>query len=183
MRNTYSYTRKQKDPFYLVTCHRAENIENEENLNLILSFLNELYRKNKVEIKFILMPKTKNMMDKYNLKFLEGINPIPPQGFLEFLGMEKEAELVLTDSGTVVEECAIFGTPCLTIRDSTERIDLIELGVNSLTGVDMEQMIDCAVIALNRKIKPVTHYGTNISEKICNILIGNSLAFNKDSDR
>ena len=174
---------KQDAPFYLVTCHRAENTENEINLSKILNFLGKLYKRKTVEIKFILMPKTKNMMDKYSLKFPEGINPIPPQGFLEFLGMEKEAALVLTDSGTVVEECAILGTPCMTIRESTERIDLIELGVNVLTGMIDEQMLDAAELALSRKIEPVSHYGKNISEKICNILIGNSLNFYKNLER
>jgi UDP-N-acetylglucosamine 2-epimerase (non-hydrolysing) len=123
------------------------------------------------------------MMEKYGLKFPEGINTIPPQGFLEFLGMEKEAELVISDSGTVVEECAILGTPCLTIRESTERIDLIELGINILTGMDIEQMLSAAELALSRKIEPVTHYGKNIAEKICNILIGNSLKFYKYRER
>jgi UDP-N-acetylglucosamine 2-epimerase (non-hydrolysing) len=158
---------QQDSPFYLVTCHRAENIEIKENLNKVLTFLGKLYQRNSVEIKFILMPKTKIMMEKYGFKFPEGIKPIPPQGFLEFLGMEKEAKLVLTDSGTVVEECAIFGTSCLTIRESTERIDLIALGVNSLTGMDIEQMLDAANLALSHNIEPVTHYGKNISDKIC----------------
>ena len=174
---------KQETPFYLVTCHRAENTENEKNLRTILSFLGELYKKKNIEIKYILMPKTKQMIEKYGLTFPEGINAIPPQGFLEFLGMEKEAELVISDSGTVVEECAILGTPCLTIRESTERIDLIELGINVLTGIDIEQMLSAAELALSRKIAPVTHYGKNIAEKICNILIGNSLSFYKYIDR
>jgi UDP-N-acetylglucosamine 2-epimerase (non-hydrolysing) len=173
----------QDNPFYLVTCHRAENLEIKENLNKILTFLGKLYQKKNIEIKIILMPKTKIMMEKYGFEFSEGIIPIPPQGFLEFLGMEKEAKLVLTDSGTVVEECAILGTPCMTIRESTERIDLIELGVNSLTGMDIEQMLDAAELALSHKIEPVTHYGKNISDKICNILIGNSLNFSKNLER
>jgi UDP-N-acetylglucosamine 2-epimerase (non-hydrolysing) len=123
------------------------------------------------------MPKTKIIMEKYEFEFPKGVSPIPPQGFLEFLGMEKEAKLVLTDSGTVVEECAILGTPCITIRESTERIDLIELGVNSLSGMDVDQMLDVADMALSHKLEPVTHYGKDISDKICNILIGNSLNF------
>ena len=174
---------KQNSPFYLVTCHRAENIEIKENLNKVLTFLGKLHQRKSVEIKFILMPKTKIMMEKYGFKFPEGVKSIPPQGFLEFLGMEKEAKLVLTDSGTVVEECAIFGTSCLTIRESTERIDLIALGVNSLTGMNIEQMLDAAELALSLKIEPVTHYGKNISDKICNILIGNSLNFTKNLER
>lgn len=174
---------EQDSPFYLVTCHRAENVENEKNLSKILAFLETLYKNKKVEIKYILMPKTKQMMEKYGLKFPEGINTIPPQGFLEFLGMEKEAELVISDSGTVVEECAILGTPCLTIRESTERIDLIELGVNTLTGIDLEQMSSAAELALSQKIEPVNHYGKNIGQKICNILIGNSLNFYRSRER
>ncbi|MFX1391345.1 MAG: non-hydrolyzing UDP-N-acetylglucosamine 2-epimerase [Promethearchaeota archaeon] len=170
---------KQYNPFYLVTCHRAENTENKKNLSKILQFLEELYKLKKIEIKFILMPKTKNMMENFNLSFPEGINTIPPQGFLEFLGMEKEASLVITDSGTVVEECAILGTPCLTIRESTERIDLIEYGVNVLTGMNVDRMLDAARLAISRNVKPVNHYGKNISEKVCNILIGNSLNFSK----
>ena len=173
----------QDTPFYLVTCHRAENLEKKENLNKILTFLGKLYQKKNIEIKFILMPKAKIFMEKYGFEFPEGIIHVPPQGFLEFLGMEKEAELVLTDSGTVVEECAIFGTPCITIRESTERIDLIELGVNSLSGMDVDQMLDATDMALSHKIEPVTHYGKNISDKICNILIGNSLNFSKNSSR
>jgi UDP-N-acetylglucosamine 2-epimerase (non-hydrolysing) len=172
----------QKDAnFFLVTCHRAENTENKENLIIILKFLEKLYHRKKTDIQFILMPKTRNMMEKYSLTFPEGIKPIPPQGFLEFLGMEREADLVLTDSGTVVEECAILGTPCLTIRESTERIDLIELGVNTLTGMDIDQMLNSAEYALTHKIEPVTHYGEDISNKIVNILIGNSIEFHKKS--
>ncbi len=173
----------QETPFYLVTCHRAENIENGKNLKNILTFLGTLYKKKQVEIKFIFMPKTKQMMEKYGIKFPDGINPTSPQGFLEFLGMEKEAKLVITDSGTVVEECAILGTPCLTIRESTERIDLIELGVNALTGMDETQMLESAELALSREIEPVSHYGKNISDKICNILIGNSLNFHRNFER
>lgn len=174
---------QQESPFYLVTCHRAENIEIKDNLLNVLTFLGKLYEKTNVEIKFILMPKTNTMMEKFGLKFPNGIKSIPPQGFLEFLGMEKEAKLVLTDSGTVVEECAILGTPCMTIRESTERIDLIELGVNSLTGIDIEQMLDAAEFTLSHEIEPVTHYGNNIADKICNILIGNSLNFSKKYSR
>jgi UDP-N-acetylglucosamine 2-epimerase (non-hydrolysing) len=122
-------------------------------------------------------------MEKFNLSFPEGINTIPPQGFIEFLGMEKEASLVITDSGTVVEECAILGTPCMTIRESTERIDLIEYGVNVLTGMNVDRMLDSAKLAISRNVKPVDHYGKNISEKICNILIGNSLNFSKKYTR
>ncbi|MBD3216229.1 MAG: UDP-N-acetylglucosamine 2-epimerase (non-hydrolyzing) [Candidatus Lokiarchaeota archaeon] len=175
--NNVDPTESMKKDFILVTCHRAENIEKKDNLDEILGFLGKLYQKERLEIKFILMPKTENMMDKFSLKFPEGVNSIPPQGFLEFLGMEKAARLVITDSGTVVEECAILGTPCETIRESTERTDLIELGVNVLTGINMENMMDASKFALSKDIKPVSHYGESIAKKITNILLGNSLAF------
>ena len=124
-----------------------------------------------------------NLSDRIN-RFPQGAPPTELLfSILRMLFSEKEAELVLTDSGTVVEECAIFGTPCITIRESTERIDLIELGVNSLSGMDVDQMLDATDMALSHKIEPVTHYGKNISDKICNILIGNSLNFSKNSSR
>lgn len=170
---------EKENDFFLVTCHRAENTEDKHNLEIILQFLERLFQHKKIEIQFILMPKTRNMMEKYGLTFPEGVSPIAPQGFLEFLGMEKEASLVLTDSGTVVEECAIMGTPCLTIRESTERVDLIELGVNTLTGINLEQMLDSAEYALSHPVEPVTHYGKDIANKIVNILTGNSLTFHK----
>ena len=71
-------------------------------------------------------------------------------------------------------------TPCITIRESTERVDLIELGVNTLTGMDIDQMLSSAKFMLSREIEPISHYGKNISDKICNILIGNSLNFHKN---
>lgn len=171
------------EPFYLVTCHRAENVERERNLATILEFLGKLHERRGVEVKFVLMPKTKQKMAQFGLAFPDGVSPVPPQGFLEFLGMEKEAQLVITDSGTVVEECAILGKPCLTIRESTERVDLIRLGINTLTGMDLERMMAAADLALSREHAPVTHYGERVAEKICNILLGNSLDFNQPADR
>ena len=170
-------------PYYVVTCHRAENVEKKENLVIILDFLRKLYEKYQIPIKFIMMPKTKQKMEQFHLTLPDGIESVPPQGFLEFLSMEKSADLVITDSGTVVEECAIFGTRCLTIRESTERVDLIELGINTLTGMDLNQMLSAAEFALSHPISPATHYGSNISEKICNILLGNSLTFLQGYDR
>jgi len=169
----------ESEPFFLVTCHRAENVENKENLSNIIEALGKIYQKYQIRIRFILMPKTDQKMKAFGLDFPEGIDSVPPQGFIEFMSMEKAAKLVLTDSGTVVEECAILGTPCITIRESTERVDLIEHGVNVLTGVTVARIIDGANIALNRPTVPVTHYGECVADKICNILVGNSLEFHK----
>ncbi len=91
--------------------------------------------------------------------------------------IEKEIKLVITDSGTVVEKCTIVGTHFLSNRDSTERADLIELEVNTIRGIGVEQVLDATELCVSKQVLPVTHYRNNISEKICNILIRNSLTF------
>ena len=64
----------------------------------------------------------------------------PTQGFLEFLGLETQAAMKISDSGIVIGECAILGTPCLKSRQNIERIDLIELGIKDLSEIDINQV-------------------------------------------
>nr|WP_243685025.1 UDP-N-acetylglucosamine 2-epimerase [Methanosarcina barkeri] len=75
------------------------------------------------------------MVEKLGLS-LEGIDVIPPQGFLEFLQLEANAKFVLTDSGGLQEETCILRVPCITLRDNTERPETLEVGSNVLAGVN-----------------------------------------------
>jgi UDP-N-acetylglucosamine 2-epimerase (non-hydrolysing) len=82
------------------------------------------------------------MIEKFGLS-LEGIDVIPPQGFLEFLQLEANAKFVLTDSGGLQEETCILGVPCITLRDNTERPETLEVGSNVLSGVNPLAMLNC----------------------------------------
>jgi UDP-N-acetylglucosamine 2-epimerase (non-hydrolysing) len=73
-----------------------------------------------------------------------GIRAIEPRGFLEFLQLEANARLVLTDSGGVQEETCILGVPCVTLRENTERPETVDVGANVLAGVTYEWIMNGA---------------------------------------
>lgn len=121
---------ERKGQYYLVTLHRAENVDNPKRLEKFVKALNSLDK----EVVWSLHPHTRERLRKFKLK--EHIVTTQPMGLFEFIKQEKNAYCVLTDSGTVQEECAIFGVPVVTLRDSTERPETIERGTNFISGTD-----------------------------------------------
>ena len=162
--------------YFLVTMHRAENVDIEDRLrNLILALdkINEIYN---MPVVCSLHPRTKSKMEKFGLVQSSGkVQYLAPLGFIDFVTLEKNALCVITDSGTVQEECCIFGTPNITIRDVTERPETIESGSNMLTSVSSELIIDSINVVINEKndwIPPKEYLEKNVSSKIVKILLG-----------
>ena len=96
-------------------------------------------------------------------------------GFFEFVALEQAALCVLTDSGTVQEECALFGTPNVTIRDVTERPETLECGSNILSGADPASVVRCVRIALGLKSSwrpPPDYLVENVSDTVLKVLLG-----------
>lgn len=123
--------------FGVVTLHRPSNVDTLEALGDILGSLREVATK--IPLVFALHPRTRSNIDKFNLQHL--VDPLrmvllPPQGYLEMLGLMSAASLVLTDSGGLQEETTALGVPCLTLRANTERPITIEQGTNTLVGTD-----------------------------------------------
>jgi UDP-N-acetylglucosamine 2-epimerase (non-hydrolysing) len=121
--------------YFLVTLHRQENVDTKERLINISKGLELLYKEFSLPIIFPMHPRTEKMVKTFGCK-LEGIVVIKPLGFLEFLQLEANSKLVLTDSGGVQEETCILGVPCITLRDNTERPETIEAGSNTLVETD-----------------------------------------------
>ena len=162
--------------YFLVTMHRAENVDIEDRLrNLILALdkINEIYN---MPVVCSLHPRTKSKMEKFGLVQSSGkVQYLAPLGFIDFVTLEKNALCVITDSGTVQEECCIFGTPNITIRDVTERPETIESGSNMLASVSPELIIDSINVVINEKndwIPPKEYLEKNVSSKIVKILLG-----------
>lgn len=133
------YTRgsvKKTSDYVLVTLHRTENITNKEVLTGIIDALNEIARSYKVYMS--MHPKLEDMLKKFSIELHENILCSKPYGFKEFIIMEQNAYCVLTDSGTVPEECAILKTPCVLMRNSTERPELLESNSLILSGVSKD---------------------------------------------
>jgi len=130
---------KPKD-YFLVTSHRAENVDSKERLKEILKGLNLIQKEFSLPVIFPAHPRTVKRIDEFGLS-LSNIRKTEPLGFMDFLQLEANAKLVLTDSGGVQEETCILGVPCVTLRNNTERPETLEVGSNILVGTDSNRML------------------------------------------
>ena len=131
------------DGYFLVTLHRRENVDAKKRLMGILKSLTRIHETYGMPLVFPVHPRTEKMIASFGLK-LKGFQLIKPLGFLEFLQLESHARLALTDSGGVQEEACILKVPCVTIRDSTERPETVDVGANMVAGVDPASIINTA---------------------------------------
>lgn len=125
----------KKNGYLLVTAHRAENVDNRNKLASVMDGLASVHEKYNIPVIFPVHPRTRKMLQDLNIS-PDGITMTHPLGYLEFLQLEKNARLILTDSGGVQEEACILGVPCVTLRENTERQETLEVGSNMLVGTD-----------------------------------------------
>lgn len=126
--------------YLLGTFHRPSNVDKPEHLQGLFEMLNHLAAER--PLVFPIHPRTRNNMKSFGL--LENLNPnillTDPIGYIDFLALIKNAELVITDSGGIQEETTFLGIPCITVRDNTERPITIELGTNILAGTNFKDV-------------------------------------------
>ena len=143
-------------PFILATFHRQENTDFPENLSAIVQALNHLTK----EIKVVapLHPRTKKIMDERNLK--ADFIVIDPVGYFEMIQLLENARLVLTDSGGLQKEAFFFNKFCVTLREQTEWVELVQGGYNQLTGANYNAILNATLEALNKNfVKGHQFYG------------------------
>jgi len=139
-----------KDGYMLVTLHRQENVDDKRRLSGIIHGLVSAAEKFGMEMVFPIHPRTEKMIRAFRID-ATGIRLVPPLGFLEFLQLESQARLALTDSGGVQEECCILSVPCVTIRDSTERPETVGAGANTVAGYSPQGILEAAGMMLARE--------------------------------
>ena len=123
----------------VVTLHRPSNVDHPETLAALLGVLLEISEK--LPLVFALHPRTRANIERFGLGNLldsSRLIQLPPQGYLEILGLMADAKIVLTDSGGLQEETTALGIPCLTLRENTERPITVEQGTNTLVGRDID---------------------------------------------
>jgi UDP-N-acetylglucosamine 2-epimerase (non-hydrolysing) len=161
----------KKQKFFLVTAHRTENVDIKEKLNNIISALDNINKKYGMPVIYPIHPRTRKMIDKFNIDIPESINLIPPVNFLDFLQLEANAKLILTDSGGVQEESCILGVPCVTLRENTERPETLDVKSNMLAGTEPKKTMQCVEAMLNAKKGWQNPFGDGkASERIVNII-------------
>lgn len=136
-------------PFILATVHRQENVDSRTRFAGILDGLNKVMSDSGLRVVYPIHPRAQKMRQLFGLDG-GGIEFIEPVGLRQCLAMEESAKLILTDSGGIQEEACVLGTPCVTLRDNTERPETIEVGANMLAGADAERIRESAKIMMGR---------------------------------
>lgn len=170
----------RKEGYFLVTLHRQENVDVLPRLRRFFEALRRLHAEHGLPVVVSVHPRTRNRLDRAGFepgKQFEGAGVLlqPPFGLFDFLALERSAFCVLSDSGTVQEECALFGVANVTLRDVTERPETLECGSNMLSGAEPEQILDCVklVTAADRSWRPPREYTErNVSDRVLKILLG-----------
>lgn len=137
------------ESFILATLHRAENTDDPGRLRAIVRAFNQLH-KEVCPIVLPLHPRTKGVIGKLGLDLK--VHVIEPLGYLEMIDLLQRTRLVLTDSGGVQKEAFFFGKACVTLRDQTEWIELVEAGANVLVGADEGAIVAEARVHLGRRV-------------------------------
>lgn len=130
------------DGYAILTAHRPSNVDDPDNLRSLLE--TTLKISTKLPIIFPMHPRTRDMIQKFGLnKILDvpAVLQLPPMGYLEMLGLMKDARVVLTDSGGIQEETTALGIPCITLRNNTERPITVDEGTNTIAGLDSAKIL------------------------------------------
>ena len=162
--------------YFLVTMHRAENVDVESRIRGLTEALDRLQREYGVPVIVSTHPHTKKRMESFGIDARnESIRFLAPFGFFDFITLERNALCVLSDSGTVQEECAIFRIPNVTLRDTTERPETIECGSNILSGAEADTVVRSAKTVLARGAEwepPPEYLAKHVSETVARIVLG-----------
>lgn len=130
--------------YAVVTLHRPSNVDHADTLRGLLETLGEVA--GHLDVVFPIHPRTRAAAERFGLGGLlerPGMRLLPPQGYLQMLGLTREATLVLTDSGGLQEETTALGVPCITVRENTERPITMTDGTNTLTGPAPDKILAC----------------------------------------
>ena len=161
----------QTTDFGLLTAHRAENVDDPERFETLLEGIGRVAATHNLELIYPIHPRAQDRLDEFDLTVPDKIRIVDPQDYLDFLQLEANAELVLTDSGGVQEEACILGVPCVTLRDSTERPETLDVGANRLAGVAPDDIIASANHMLSTTPNWTNPFGDGrTSERILDIV-------------
>lgn len=166
----------EKNKYILLSAHREENIDNEENFMSLMNAINDIAEKYKMPVIYSTHPRSQKYIDKRNFKFHSLVQNLKPFGFMDYNKLQKNAYCVLSDSGTLSEESAMLGFSGVLIRTSTERPEVLDKGtvvIGGITDKTVEQALELAVSMRdnNEEVVMAEDYAdTNVSAKVVKII-------------
>ena len=162
--------------YFLVTMHRAENVDVEVRLLQMTESLARLHEEYGLPVIVSTHPRTRQRMEAFRADVArQGVRFLEPFGLFDFVALEKDARCVLSDSGTVQEECCIFRVPNVTLREVTERPETVECGSNILSGVAPDVVLRSVRVAINARgqwTPPVEYLKADVSSTVAKIVLG-----------
>ncbi|GGA35933.1 non-hydrolyzing UDP-N-acetylglucosamine 2-epimerase [Paenibacillus physcomitrellae] len=165
--------------YFLVTTHRAENVDRPEHLLEIMKGLNAVAEEYGLPLICSLHPRTKSKMGKdFNLAMHKLVQFHEPFGFFDFVKLERHAKCALTDSGTVQEECCIMHVPTVTLRKTTERPETVDCGSNIVSGLDAQAIAKAVRIMTASDTDwevPGGYLTEHVSQKVVKFLLGGKM--------
>jgi UDP-N-acetylglucosamine 2-epimerase (non-hydrolysing) len=167
-----SEIKEKLEDYAFLTLHRPSNVDTRPVFCEIAEALNAIA--NRMPILFPVHPRTKKMMEEFNLHLSDNIFRFSPLSFKESLFLWKDARVVLTDSGGLQEETTALGVPCVTIRENTERPITIKLGTNILAGTQKASILKAFEEAIARprdQFKVPPKWDGRAAERIWEILL------------
>jgi len=168
-----------KKKYFLITLHRAENVDVKERLRDFADALRQLSSTYDCPVICSVHPRTRAKLDSFGLSLnTGGLIAMEPFGLFDFVNLEQNALCVLSDSGTVQEECCLFKVPNVTLRDVTERPETVECGSNFISGCSSSQILagtQIAIQAAGNWVVPAEYMASNVSNTVLRILAASYL--------
>ena len=164
-----------KSGYFLATLHRSENIDVAGILSNVLKTLDRLSKEYEIPVVFSVHPHAREKLRKGKISAGKNIIMSRPFGFFDFISLSSNARCVLSDSGTVPEECAIMNVPCVILRETTERPEMLEAGSSLLAGTEATAILRGLKLVLAtppRWTPPAEYLAENVSEKVARIILG-----------
>lgn len=162
--------------YILVSAHREENIDNEENFLDLMNSINNIAEKYQMPVIYSTHPRSMKFIEQRRFKFHPLVQNLKPFGFMDYNKLQMNSYCVLSDSGTLSEEAAMLGFPGVLIRTSTERPEVLDKGtvvIGGIKGEDVEQAMELAVAMYENKEEVVMaedYIDTNVSVKIVKLI-------------